>query len=408
MRKRFSKMTSYLDRGLEPVCVMGAILLVMLVVAAYTGQWPWRYNFYNSYVLQAQAWLQGRLDLGQDYSWLELAIRHGKYYVSFPPFPSYVMLPFAAVLGDRVPDNWIAIAVTMLGAWYALRVYREAGGNSRHAAFWVLFLYLGTGYLFIAMNGYVWFIAQTMCFTLSMMAIYYAVRGRGGVSLTLWAGAVGCRPMVALYFPLLAYILWRSWHLEHPGKTFLHMVRKKLYWAIGPCVLAASYMVLNTLRFGNPLEFGHNYLPEFLRAEHGQFSLTYFAENATNLLRLPSVEDGKVVLPRINGVAFWLVNPLIVVAMAAWLWEMIRQRRSRLAIDLMLPAMSLGYVFILCCHRTLGGWQFGDRYLLDLMPYLFFGLVLWMPTGDRFQRLCMPLMIYGVALSTVGTIMTYL
>ena len=34
-------------------------------------------------------------------------------------------------------------------------------------------------------------------------------------------------------------------------------------------------MGYNLARFGNPLEFGHNYLPEFTRAADGQFSFAY-------------------------------------------------------------------------------------------------------------------------------------
>ena len=54
------------------------VLLAMLSISAFTGFWPWSGNPYSSYILQAQSWLRGRLDLGQDYAWLELAIRDGK------------------------------------------------------------------------------------------------------------------------------------------------------------------------------------------------------------------------------------------------------------------------------------------------------------------------------------------
>ena len=46
-------------------------------------------------------------------------------------------------------------------------------------------------------------------------------------------------------------------------------------------------MALNAARFGNPMEFGHNYLPEFVRAEKGQFSLSYAMGHLKQLLRLP-------------------------------------------------------------------------------------------------------------------------
>lgn len=76
-------------------------LIVLWVAASFTGHWATEENPYRSYALQACAWLNGRLDLGKDYPWLELAIYEGKYYVSFPPFPSLVLLPFAAVWGGE-------------------------------------------------------------------------------------------------------------------------------------------------------------------------------------------------------------------------------------------------------------------------------------------------------------------
>lgn len=385
-----------------------AVLAVLLVIAAYTGQWPWTPNFYNSYALQAQAWLDGRLDLGRDYSWLELAIYEGKYFVSFPPFPSYVLLPLVAVFGPELQDGWLALAVLLAGVWYAVLLYREANGGLRHCLFWVLFLYLGTGLLFVSMNGYVWFLAQSMCFTLSLMSLYYALRGKGGASLTLWACAVGCRPMVVLYFPLLAYILWRDWRAGEGHKGLPDLLAHRWYWVVGPCLLAASYMVLNVLRFGDPLEFGHNFLPEFQRAPLGQFSLYYGKNNLEKLLRLPSVVDGRLVLPVDNGVAFWLVDPLIPVAAAVWLWELVIGRRTSRVINVLLPLLSAAYVVIICCHRTLGGWQYGVRYLLDVLPYLFLGIVLWKPQSDRFVRLCLPVMTFGAAMGVIGIITSYI
>ena len=93
--------------------------LALLPVMMFTGHWPTHHNPYNSYTLQACAWLEGRLDLGRDYTWLELAIVDGRYYVSFPPFPSYVMLPFAALFGENTPDGLIALSVTLLSVVYA-------------------------------------------------------------------------------------------------------------------------------------------------------------------------------------------------------------------------------------------------------------------------------------------------
>lgn len=229
------------------------VLIVLLVMGAFTGRFLTTDNPYGSYTIQACAWLEGHLDVNPNFTWLELAEYGGKFYVSFPLFPSYVMLPFAAIFGLDTPDHFINLAVTLLGIAYALRIYRRMTGSSRHAARYVLYLYLANGYLFIALQGWVWFLAQAMCFTLSLMAADAAQRGRSGWALAWWACAVGCRPMAALYLPLLVYLLNKS--------GVRHSWKRQIANLLPAALIVASYMVLNYLRFGNPLEFGHTYLP---------------------------------------------------------------------------------------------------------------------------------------------------
>ena len=53
-------------------------------------------NPYNSYALQAARWLEGHLDLAENYAHLEIASYGGRYFISFPPF-SEVMLSQSSV-----------------------------------------------------------------------------------------------------------------------------------------------------------------------------------------------------------------------------------------------------------------------------------------------------------------------
>lgn len=391
------------------VIVPLTVLVVMWVIAAFTGQWPWNDNGYNSYTLQACSWLEGRLDLGKDYPWLELAIYEGKYFVSFPPFPSYVMLPFALIFGVNAPDHFIALAVTVLGAVYAVKLYRAVAGTSKHLEFFVLFLYLSSGLLFVSMNGYVWFIAQSMSFTFSLMALTYAVKGKGGLSLAFWACAVGCRPMIVVYFPLLAYILWKKWKEENPKGTCFQMIKEKWIWCIATGIIALSYMILNFIRFGNIMEFGHNYLPEFTRTTTGQFNLSYLLNNLKHLLRLPKVseEGGALIFFTADGMAFWLITPLFITMFIAWIYGWVKKRKEYQTLLVLIPVLVLIHVFIICCHKTLGGWHFGNRYLLDTLPYLFLGFLLWRPKEDSFVRWNIPLFFLGLAVNLVGTVATY-
>ena len=396
--------------SLPSLCAAGCFLLVLTVVAAMTGQWCWQTNGYHSYALQADAWLHGRLDLGRDYPWLELAIYEGRYYVSFPPFPSYVLLPFALLFGVHTPDGIISLCFSLAGIWLCVRLARKAGQSAVQAVVLTLCLYLGTGYLFIALTPAVWFFAQTLCFNLCVMALYFAATARGGWSLTCWACAVGCRPMVILYLPVLLIVLWRSYKEKNRRDSLYSAVRTHLYWALGPLVLGVSYMVLNHLRFGNILEFGHNYLPEFQRVSTGQFSLTYFPGNFSLLFRLPAWDTStkRLVFQPFDTYLFALIDPLSAVAVIACLWKALRKegRQARLPVLLTL-GLSLVYVFILCCHRTLGGWQFGNRYLKDVMFFMFYTLCLCAPDSRGFRSLTGAVLAFSAALHAVCTVITW-
>jgi Gpi18-like mannosyltransferase len=236
------------------------VTAVLFIAWIFTGQWPWEGQPYNSYILQAQSWLKGRLDLGQDYPYLELAIYNNKYFVSFPPFPSYVMLPFVA-LGWNTCDSMIAFVASLAGAVYAFKIMKHFNVENKKAIFFALFLTVGSNWLMTAQNAWVWFIAQNMAFTLSLMAIYYALKNKAGLSLAFWACAVGCRPFQALYIPVLLYLLYKAHKEQNHDDKLIDIIKKRWLALIPMAIIALSYMILNFARFGNITEFGHNYLP---------------------------------------------------------------------------------------------------------------------------------------------------
>ena len=74
MKSGKNKRARHARLDMEYVVYPTTVCVVLLVVATFTGMWITGENPYRSYALQACAWLEGRLDLGMDYPWLELAI----------------------------------------------------------------------------------------------------------------------------------------------------------------------------------------------------------------------------------------------------------------------------------------------------------------------------------------------
>lgn len=379
-----------------------AFLIVLWVAASFTGHWVTEENPYRSYALQACAWLDGRLDLGKDYPWLELAIYEGKYYVSFPPFPSLVLLPFAAVLGTNTPDHWISLGFSIIGIIYAIRLYRAITGTYEMAEQYVLFLFLGNGYLFIALQGgWVWYMAQTMCFTFSLMSLFHAANKHIGRAFAFLACAFGCRPMVVAYIPLILMLGTEKASV----KTWI----RKGYRLIPACMIIGFYLMLNAARFDNPFEFGHNHLPEFVRSTEGQFSLNYATKNFNQLFRLPQTggEHGMLIYDTYDCMAFWLIDPIIVSFMVTWLYALTRKRKACGLSLIIVPATICVHLMIVCCHKTMGGYQFGNRYIVDMLPYVFYGLITYKQGVGKAEWLNNPLFALGFSINLIGTVSTY-
>ena len=355
-----------------PVAAAAAALVALLhlVFMGFSGVGFGWHSPYNSYVLQAQAWLSGRLDLGQDYPYLELAVYQGRYYVSFPPFPSYVLLPFVALFGEAVPEVALALGAASLGAGCAALLGARFGLDPRAQVALAAFLYGGTALWQVTVEGSVWFFAQNLSLLCTLLALCQASRGRLGWGLFFLSCAVGCRPFQLCFLPLVALLAREAW--EGPGKSWLRGVLRRP-WALLPgFLMGCSYMALNALRFGNPLEFGHNYLPEFVRSPQGQFSLSYLLGNLESLWRLPTLdpETGTLQFPLFNGMNVFLAFPLLV-----WLlYRMARAGRGWLEASSWRRVLAVGWgcllleLFLLLCHKTMGGHHFGNRYVGDLMP----------------------------------------
>ena len=387
--------------------IVCSLLAVYFVIWSFTGMWPWTKNYYNSYTLQACRWLQGHLDLGQNYSHLEIAEYNGKFFVSFPPFPSYVLLPFALLFGENTPDGWIALGVSILSAYYVWKLLAHFQKTGNSGIFYTVFVMLGSNMLFIGTNGWVWFFAQNLCFLLSVAALYYALQGNGYLSLGFWAGSVGCRPFNAIYGIILFLILSQKLTQENPGAKFRKILKEYWKWAIPPVLIAISYLLLNFFRFGNPLEFGHNYLPEFTQAAKGQFHPDYMKENLPLLFQWPKIgADGKLLYPKWNGMAFYLATPLFFSCFLYTVYALCKKKEITLTVWLTFCLIAI-HLLCLTAHKTMGGFQFGNRYTLDTLPYVLFALLNLAEPEDKLEKFQYPFAILGIALNVAGTIAVY-
>ena len=386
---------------LNILCVSIIVALTLFLLNIITGQ-LFASNPYNSYMLQAQSWLSGRLDLGRDYPHLELAIFEGKYFVSFPPFPSYMMLPFA-VIGFERADMLLTLIFSLLSGIYAVKISDMFSKSAAQSLFWGLFITIGSNWLTNACVPWVWFIAQNMAFALSMMSIYYAIKGKAGLSLTCWACAVGCRPFQIIYIFVILYLLIGEYKKQ--GLSLVGILKSKWYCAIAPFIIALSYMILNYARFGSVFEFGHNYLPEFMRVSTGQFNIAYLRENILSLFRFPLTHDnGKLAFIQHNGFCIFVASPVFVSYIIYFVRSLIKGDSDK-KLNILIFILILIHLFAITMHKTMGGAHYGNRYTNDILPFLFLSLVNM--DSKNIRKLDFWLFIIGFALNVCWVIMYF-
>jgi hypothetical protein len=339
-----------------------AALLLCAYIALYglMGQGVLSHSNYDSYTRQAQSWWEGRSWLPENVSWLELAEYQGRYYVSFPPFPSVVQFLLYPFFGLNTPDNLVN---TLFGFGTFVLIYRylrrrNQGGLT--ASLIALLMVLGSNLFYLTVTGWVWFSAQTQGFFFSVLALYCmdSRRKAAWASAFLCLGiAFACRPFNVVYAPLLIYMLYQK---LDDKRGVARTLARCIPYALPLAAMGLMVGAYNYARFGNLLEFGHNYLPEFQSAE--QFSLAYLPGNLLEILKLPGTED--TFWPRFNGTLFFLVNPAYVLVAVS----LIRGRFNTRKLIYVLCLMA--QIVLTLCHKTMGGWQFGSRYMADMLPFM--------------------------------------
>ena len=357
------------------VTTLAALLAVMgagyFLISDLMGGTLFQHQSWDSYTLQTWNWLQGRTYIAdpEKYEYLELAIFEGRYYVSFPPLPSVLLIPSVLLHGLNTPNNLIIACYGLIAAALAYGIMLRAGRTPGASAFWALVCVWGANTLWMSTNAGVWFQAQVLNMVLCLAAVLCTQTGKKALATTFLALAVGCRPMSGIFLPVFFFLF--AWQERESRGGLVKSCLAQWRCLVGPVLIGACYMAYNYVRFHDPLEFGHNYLPEFLRAEHGQFHISYLWPNLKQILFAPvTVENHRLSFPLFQGFMFFVANPLFSIFFLRAALNLIREKKCSAPGVLLGAGMAL-QLLLTCLHRTMGGWQFGARYTCDALPFAY-------------------------------------
>ncbi|MBS2020443.1 MAG: DUF2029 domain-containing protein [Deltaproteobacteria bacterium] len=383
----------------------GIYLGCLIVFAILAGDRLKTHTAYNHFAHMADAWLHGREDLrfgppayagGNDFALFE-----GKWFISFPPFPAVLMLPFVWLSGS--PENfrdgqfivWLAgigPAVLFLVLEKLRRTGRSPRTESENLQLAILFAF-GTVYFFTAVQGTVWFAAHVVGVGLMALFLLCALDAErpwlAGLLLGLMFLTRVTTTLVGVFFVFEAFrVAYTKNGRELPSEgTILDRAqtvirdadRGVLLGLLGrvaaPAAIAFLWAArLNYVRFHDPRPwaFGHEYLQVGWQARikrWGLFSFHFLSRNLTVMLtslpwRPAPAEHAQRPPFHISGhgLALWFTSPF-------YLW-LARPAKTGF-LYLAAGVAAFGPLFANLLYQNSGWFQFGYRFSNDYALLLF-------------------------------------
>jgi hypothetical protein len=435
---------------------LGLVILYFVFLGAYLGASGGRllkHSPHNHFVYLAEGWLRGQLSLPvpppNENDWARVEVLHLKdgrtlkgmfgktgptdrfypfqgksitvtnediasrtniRYVSFPPLPAVLMLPFVAVSHLKFNDTlftviWAAINPVLL--FLLLGALRKRGYSQRSITddLWLVVMFgVGSVYYFCSVVGQVWFTAHVIAVT---CALAYA-----------WASLEAAHPWLAGLFVGLGYATRTPLGFMVPlfffeavrvsgGWGRLRQIRQEglppglvgrlLRFSIPAGLVLAILVTHNYLRFEQWTEFGHTYLnigwQERIQ-RWGLINYHFLSRNLTcALLLLPRIlQASPYIKISEHGMSMLLTTPPLAYSVAP-------AQKSPLAPALWFTILTTALPSLL--YQNSGYVQFGYRFSLD---YLVFLVMLLAVGGRRFTKLFKVLVIFGFVVNLFGAI----
>ncbi|MDX9719607.1 MAG: hypothetical protein RBU37_02590 [Myxococcota bacterium] len=342
-----------------------------------------------------------------------------RYFVSFPPGPAVLMMPFlpdadSPELDFRDPKKLgfndvqftVAFAALNVVLMFLLLLRLSALGVSsrslRENILLTLLFGMGSNVLWCSVMGQVWFTALVVGLTFTLLYIHAAIGTRHPFLAGLFlACGMATRTPIAFSFVLFAYFLFfpnGRLRRAHWGEFF----SKAVLFAVPILVIGGLLMWMNQARFENPMEFGHTYLAQggLGRVQtYGLFNYHFLSKNLLAAFALlPRIQPWEpyVILSK-HGMSLFLTTPPLLYLLAYRSGVRLLDRKWFWGLVLVSLAMIIPGMF----YQNTGWSQFGFRFSLDYTPYLVLLLAL---NRRKMGTIFIALLVLGILVNVFGAI----
>lgn len=389
-------MTRLMDRPAFWAVLVGTVA-ALVYAASFADSTP-----FNHYVVLADAFLHGRVDIPDPPTYLEMTMFRGRHYVIPPPGPALLLMPYVAVRGVRANQSLASYLIGGLAAGLSVLVAVRLLPRRRDYLWLGLLGAFGTILWFMSAVGSVWYFAHVVGVAALTLSVLEALGRRRPI-------IIGCGIAVA-YLSHLPTILTLPYFLiatradwAPAGLRDWRRIRLEyLIRLIAPVAYAVGFnSAYNWIRFGTVADVANLVRPGILDEpwfSRGLFHPSYIPRHLRIVLReVPRMIPRPPYFPvPWTGLAIWVTTPAFVYALRApatietgGAWFSI--------VSVSAVVMSFG---------ATGISQFGYRLATDFYPLLFVLTVRGM--RGRVTLLAKVLIVLGVLVNAWGVIFTRL
>lgn len=351
---------------------------------------------YNNFVRLGDAFLHGRIYFPEDVPYLELIIIDGRYYVIPPPWPAIIMLPGVLLYGLALNQTLVSVVIGAINASTVTAVVSSLRAKLSAQFWFTVLLVFGTVYFYAATDGGVWFFSHTVAVLFVFFAIYATLVKKWPLVAGLCLGAAyWTRQPTILALPFFVIMLSDRWLLPaEEGKPLWKRVNPEplLRLGIGLGFFVVLSFIYNYMRFSTPLDASQHRLPERVLAQpwfnHGPFDYRYIPRHTQAMFEFMPIlkKEAPYILPSWAGTAIWFTSPALLYAFFAGV-------KDKLAIVFggVLLAVTCSFIML----RQVGGLYGWDWITFDipsqinLFPFFFMiPFAIYFGRHDKFILAC--------------------
>ncbi|NTU66312.1 MAG: hypothetical protein HGB08_00085 [Candidatus Moranbacteria bacterium] len=363
----FKKRLSELFRNI-PIYYAGLFFLLVVFVLDYAPGGEHQFSFL------AESFLKGKLYfLSQPGSWHDAVFFSGNYYWPLGPFPAVLLMPFVYVfdlMGRFFYQGYLQFFLVIMVFMGCFKISRRISYSKSDSIYLAYAFCFSSVFLGVALVPSGWQFAQVVATLLLFLSILEFFGKKRYWLLGIIMGLVAAtRATAGLGIILFALeIILSKKHLKIKAKDMLRL-------SIPFGLAIAGLLLYDYFRFGNIFEQGYAY--QLLNGElekarsYGMFSFSHFLSNIYySFLSMPSpvFKDSTSVLiyPFIQanpwGMSIFLTSPYL-------LTVFFLKNNDKLSKILLIAIFFIAFPIMM--YYGIGWYQFGYRYALDFMPFLF-------------------------------------